>query len=259
MMAMPDPQPNDGFAWTQEPWGRALRCERMPAPHLFTSSDLVLRHDDGEWTAVSASFGIERDRLLLIKQVHGVDAAVARRGRARTWDRPHADIIVTDDPAVAIGVRVADCAPILLYDRVKNAAAAAHAGWRGTAAGAARSVVSAMEREFGTDPANLIAAIGPCLGACCGEVGPEVVEAFRAGGADRRALDAWFTAGRGDRSYLDLEGANRDQLAQAGVKASSIYSAGLCTKTHHDRLHSYRAAREAAGRLLGAIRVLPDR
>jgi YfiH family protein len=231
----------------------------MPAPHLFTSSDLVLRQDDAEWTAVAASLGVERDRLLLLKQVHGVDTAVARRGRAGSWDRPHADIIVTDDPGVAIGVRVADCAPILLYDRAANAAGAAHAGWRGTAAGAARSVVSAMEREFGTNPANLIAAIGPCLGACCGEVGPEVVEAFRAGGADRRALDAWFTAGRGDRSYLDLEGANRDQLAQAGVKASSIYSAGLCTKTHHDRLHSYRAAREAAGRQLGAIRVLAAR
>jgi YfiH family protein len=258
MMAMSDPQPNDGFAWTQEPWGRALRCTRLPAPHLFTSSDLALREDEGEWTAVAASLGLACDRLLLVKQVHGVHAAVARRDRAGLWHRPQADIIVTDDRAVAIGVRVADCAPILLYDPVKRAAGAAHAGWRGTAAGAATSAVAAMRREYRSNAGDLIAAIGPCLGACCGEVGPEVVDAFRAGGADDRLLEAWFTPGHGDRSFLDLERANRDQLERAGLNRATIFTAGLCTKTHHDRLHSYRAAGASAGRLLGAIRVAAE-
>jgi purine-nucleoside/S-methyl-5'-thioadenosine phosphorylase / adenosine deaminase len=270
MMLMSDPQPNDAFTWTQEPWGRALRCTRLSAPHLFTSRDLVLRDpsspsaqpraisaggDDREWTMVAGSLGVTADRLQLVKQVHGIHVVVARSGSAGGSPRPVGDIIVTDDPSVAIGVRVADCAPVLLHDPVKNVVGAVHAGWRGAAAGAATAAVRAMEKAFGSHPPDLVAAIGPCLGRCCGEVGPEVVDAFRAGGAGRRSIETWFTAGSDDRSYLDLERANRDQLAIAGLNPDFIFASGLCTKTHHDRLHSYRAAREGVGRMLGAIRI----
>jgi len=256
-MLMSDPQPTGAFEWTQEPWGRALRCTRLPAAHLFTSRDLVLRGDEGEWSAVAASLGVETPRVLLVKQVHGVHVAIARKGQTADWPRPEADAIVTDDPAVAIGVRVADCAPVLLYDPVKHVGGAAHAGWRGAAAGVAPGTVRALERTFGSRPQDLIAAIGPCLGACCGEVGPDVLDAFRAGGAGGPSMEAWFTPGRGDRSFLDLERANRDQLVAAGLDPDRVFASGLCTKTYHERLHSYRAARDAAGRLLGAIRVVP--
>jgi polyphenol oxidase len=253
-MLMSDPQPTDAFTWTQEPWGRALRCTRLAAPHLFSSRDVILRDDPAEWAAVARSMDVPADRLLLVKQVHGIHVAVARPGLSTPWTRPQADIIVTDDPAVAIGIRVADCAPVLLYDPVKGAVGAAHAGWRGTASGAAAAAVRAMKINFRSQPSDLVAAIGPCLGACCGEVGPEVVEAFRAGGADHAALAAWFTPGTGDRSFLDLERANRDQLEAAGLDPVSIFASGLCTKTHRDRLHSYRGDRDAAGRMVAAIR-----
>lgn len=253
-MDISDPQPTEAFAWTQESWGRALRCTRLPVTHLFTSRDLTLRDDEGEWRAVAGSLAVAPARLLLIRQVHGTVVAVARQRRAPDWQRPEADAIVTDDPAVAIGVRTADCAPVLLYDPARNVVGAAHAGWRGTAAGAAAAAVHALGREFGSNPADLIAAIGPCLGQCCGEVGPDVLTAFRAGGADERSMAAWFTPGNGDRSFLDLERANRDQLARAGIGPDAIFASGLCTKTHADRLHSYRAARDGAGRLLAAIR-----
>jgi YfiH family protein len=255
MIAMLDPKPNEPFQWTQAPWGRALRCRALPAPHLFTSRDLVLREDPDEWAAVAETLGVNRERLLLVRQVHGTRVAVARAGRDEVWSRPEADIILTDDPRVAIGVRTADCAPILMWDRRQGCVAAVHAGWRGTASRAAAAAVDAMEEEFATRPADLVAAIGPCLGPCCGEVGPDVVEAFRAGGADPSSLDDWFTPGSGDRSWLDLERANRDQLERAGLAPEAIFVAGLCTKTHRERLHSYRAEREAAGRLLAAIRV----
>lgn len=248
--------------WTQEPWGHALRCARVAAPHLFSSRDLMLGDpsiasgsDPREWTAVARSLGVAPDRLLLVTQVHGIHVAVARRGESTPWPRPQADIIVSDDPGVAIGVRVADCAPVLLHDPVKNAVGAAHAGWRGTASGAAGAAVRAMQKAFGSHASDLVAAIGPCLGACCGEVGPEVDEAFRAGGADRASIAAWFTPGAGDRSFLDLERANRDQLRGTGMNPDAIFASGLCTKTHRERLHSYRADRDAAGRMLGAIRV----
>ena len=194
--------------------------------------------------------------MRLVKQVHGIHAIVARRGDPVPSIRPQADIIVSDDPAVAIGVRVADCAPILLHDPVKHAVGAAHAGWRGTAAGAAGAAVRAMQQAFGTRPSDLVAAIGPCLGACCGEVGPDVVEAFRAGGAGQASLAAWFSPGAADRSFLDLERANRDQLQVAGVNPDAILGSGLCTKTHLTRLHSYRGDRDRAGRMVGAIRAV---
>ena len=213
-----------------------------------------LRDDAREWAAVAASFGLPAERLLLIKQVHGTHASVVRRGGALPAARPEADIIVSDDPSVAIGVRVADCAPILLHDPIRHAVGAAHAGWRGTAAGAAGAVVRAMQQTFASRPEDLVAAIGPCLGACCGEVGPEVVDAFRAGGAGQTSLAAWFSPGTGDRSFLDLERANRDQLVSAGLRPDAIHGSGLCTKTHHEHLHSYRAARAATGRMVGVIR-----
>jgi YfiH family protein len=241
--------------WTQEPWGRALRCTRLRAPHVFTSRDVLLgkKADDREWMAVAGSLGVTADRLLLVRQVHGSHVAVRRAGGS-DGPRPEADIIITDDPWVAIGVRVADCAPVLLHDPVRNVVGAAHAGWRGTAAGAARAAVRAMQNAFGSHAADLVAAIGPCLGVCCGEVGPDVVEAFRAGGADPAAIAAWFTPGTGDRSFLDLERANRDQLEEEGINPQAIFASGLCTKTHRDRLHSYRGDRDAAGRMLAAIR-----
>ncbi len=265
-MLMTDPQPIGAFEWTQEPWGRALRCTALPAAHLFTSRDVGLRESAEEWTAVAESLGVTRERVLLIRQVHGTGVAIAKRGRdvprsevrgprsegTPAW--PEADIVITDDPDVAIGVRVADCAPVLLFDRRTGAAGAAHAGWRGAAAQAAAVAVRAMQRTFGSEPSHIVAAIGPCLGACCGEVGPDVVDAFRAGGAEASAIAAWFQPGRGDRSMLDLARANRDQLIGAGVPPDAIFDSGLCTKTHHERLHSYRAAREKAGRMLAAIR-----
>ena len=223
--------------------------------HFFTSSDVVLRESEREWDAVAASVGVTRDRLLLVKQVHGIDVAVARRGTNHPWFRPQGDIVITDDPSVAVGVRVADCAPILLYDRARNVAGAVHAGWRGTAARAAQAGVRALGREFGSHAGDLVAAIGPCLGPCCGEVGPEVIDAFRRGGADQSSIGAWFTPGRADRSLLDLERANRDQLVEVGMAPGAIFASGLCTKTNPHRLHSYRVAREAAGRMLATIRV----
>jgi YfiH family protein len=255
MVAMSDPQPTGAFEWTQEPWGRALRSTNLPVPHLFTSRDLVLRDDEGEWTAVAASLDVTPDRLLLIAQVHGVDAAVRRKGDTEAWTRPRADVIVTDDPSVAIGVRTADCAPVLLYDRARHVAGAVHAGWRGTAQGAARAGVRALAREFGSSPADLVAAIGPCLGACCGEVGPDVLDAFRSGGADAPSMAAWFTPGSGDRWFLDLERANRDQLVHAGLRADAIVTSGLCTKTRRDAFHSYRGDGPHAGRLLAVLRI----
>jgi YfiH family protein len=236
-----------------------LQCRPLleRADHFFTAGDLALRADDREWTAVAQQIGLPLEQLFLIRQVHRAEVAVARRGRTGRWDRPDADAIVSDDPSNAIGVRVADCAPILLADRRGGAVGAVHAGWRGAVQEAAAAGVEAMMREFGSAPGDLVAAIGPCLGPCCGEVGPEVVDAFREAGHGRDRIARWFAPGPSGRPYLDLWRANADQLEAAGLQAGNIHVAALCTKTHAGVLHSYRAEGERAGRMAGVIRASP--
>lgn len=254
-MVMNEPQPNRAFEWTQASWGQALRCVPLAdvAPHLFTIRNLELRDNPLEWAAVAGDMRVAPDAIRLIRQVHGAAVAVARRG-GPTWPRPEADAVVSDDPSVAIGVRVADCAPVLLADARRGVVAAAHAGWRGTALAVARAAVRAMQEHFGTDPADLTAAIGPSLGPCCGEVGQEVVDAFRAAGHGEPAIERWFATGPSGRPYLDLWTANRDQLVAAGVLPGRVFAAGLCTRTWPGHFHSYRLEREKAGRMLGIIR-----
>jgi YfiH family protein len=254
-MFMTEPQPNRAFVWTQAPWGAVLVCEPLAevAPHLFTVGNLQLRGDPAEWAAVARAMDVHTDGLRLIRQIHGAAVAMARQGDARPWATPEADAIVSDDPGVAIVVRVADCAPLLIADRRLGVVAAVHAGWRGTLQGVAGRAVRALAREFGSDPADLMAAIGPCLGRCCGEVGPEVVEAFREAGHDETSLRRWFADGPTGRPYLDLARANGDQLAGSGVPETAVHAAGLCSKTYAGLMHSYRAEGKNAGRMVGII------
>ena len=255
-MFMTGPQPTRGFVWTQASWGPVLRCEPLLAiaPHLFTTRHLELRNDEREWEAVAAEIGVERASMRLIRQVHGVAVAFARAGHEGAWTMPEADVVSSDDPSVAVGVRVADCAPILIADRRRPAVAAVHAGWRGTMQRAVVHAVSALATQFGSHPLDLVAAIGPCLGPCCGEVGPEVVDAFRNAGHEAAAIDRWFAPGAGGRPYLNLWRANEDQLESAGVHPDRIFTAGLCTRSYPGHFHSYRAFGPNAGRMLGVIR-----
>jgi purine-nucleoside/S-methyl-5'-thioadenosine phosphorylase / adenosine deaminase len=123
--------------------------------------------------------------------------------------------------------------PILLVDPQNRAVAAVHAGWRGTVAHIAQRAVEAMQQHFGTEPAHLHAAIGPGIGKCCYEVGPEVAQHF----------------GEAGRAHVDLAAANRKQLLETGITSARIYSADLCTMCRAGEFHSYRRDREAAGRM----------
>jgi purine-nucleoside/S-methyl-5'-thioadenosine phosphorylase / adenosine deaminase len=253
---MAEPQPSDGFEWMQAPWGTILRCRPLldVAGHFFSIGNLELRDDRAEWEAVAEQMGVDLEQVLLIRQVHGATVAVARRGRQNAWIRPEADVIVSDDRSAAIGVRVADCAPVLIADRRRGVVGAAHAGWRGAVQRAAMVAVKAMHDSFGSVPEDLVAAIGPCLGPCCGEVGPEVAEAFRNAGHSSASLGRWLAAGRDDRLQLDLPRVNRDQLEEAGIPPSQIHVSGLCTRSFPEVFHSYRVMKERAGRMIGVIR-----
>jgi purine-nucleoside/S-methyl-5'-thioadenosine phosphorylase / adenosine deaminase len=254
------PQLPDSFEWSTESWGSGLRCRALPpfAAHIFTTRQMAFTSSDDE-RDVSRAIGAES--LALARQVHGRNAIVVRRGTPVPANRPEADAFVSNSATVGVAVRVADCVPLLIADRRNTVVAAVHAGWRGTAARVAVAAVDAMGREFGSRPADLVAAIGPSIGACCYEVGTELVDAFAAAGHERYLIDRWFLAppprrGSHERATLrlDVAGANRDQLVIAGVPEEQIHLSGLCTAMHLDVLTSYRAEKEKAGRLVAAIR-----
>ena len=208
-----------------------------------------------------------------VHQVHGADIlsgapATRRSPRCRT-----ADIIVSNDPAVATAIQTADCVPILLADRRTGAVAAAHAGWRGLAAGVPRVAVDALAREFGSRPADLVAAAGPSIGACCYEVGADVRQRFDGSGmARRRRSTDGFSSGRSrrrvilrwrdcarsrdpDHWYFDSGRAARATSSNLpGVPRDQIFVAELCTASHPGVLCSYRRDGTGAGRMAAAIR-----
>jgi len=168
--------------------------------------------------------------LALLNQIHS-NTCVAAEGRAGVLGQ--GDALLEDRPGAVVVVKTADCLPILLVDERRRAVAAVHAGWRGTAAKIAARAVEAMAARFGTRPGDLHAAIGPGIGPCCYEVGPEVAAQF---------------GGQG-RGHLDLTAQNRGQLEAAGVTPARIYASYLCTMCRPEEFHSFRRDKEAAGRL----------
>jgi hypothetical protein len=256
------PAVSESFYWTQEPFGSVLRCGALDglASHLFTTRQLQLSSED-EWLRAGRAVGAAH--VVTAVQVHGRNAYVVTPGSALPAARPEADVLVSSDPEAAVAVRAADCVPLLLADRRRGVVAAVHAGWRGTAAGAARSALESMQQEFGTSAGDLVAAIGPCIGGCCYEVGSDVVDVFVAAGHPRHLIDRWFlnpppARGSTVRSQLrlDVAAANRDQLIAGGVRPDDIHIAGLCTAMHLDVVTSFRAEKERAGRIAGIIRPL---
>ncbi len=186
--------------------------------------------------------------VLLARQVHGARVVEADEhegplvvdgddGLARLPEE--ADALVAARAGLVVGVRTADCVPLLLVSARDGWSAAVHAGWRGTIAGIATEAVCAARRA-GVDAQRLLAALGPSIGPCCYEVSPEIGEHF-----DRAGLPV--VRGRA-RPHLDLREANRVQLERSGVPPAAIQQVGPCTRCASDRYHSYRADPAAAGR-----------
>jgi YfiH family protein len=181
-------------------------------------------------------------RLVMLKQIHSDSVVRIDGGRGYAGE---GDALITDRPGVLVGIRTADCVPILLADPGKQVVAAVHAGWRGSAARIVEKTVAALAREYGSDPAGLHAAIGPAIGLCCYEVGNEVAGSF----------PDHATPGANGRSHLDLTAVNRSQLVAAGLRPEQIYGGAGCTKCN-DEFHSYRREGARAGRLISAIGIL---
>jgi YfiH family protein len=262
-MTLPTPDP--AFHWSAEAWGHALRCRPLlaSAQHAFTSKQLQLRGGGPKaspevWTQAVATVGAGLEQLLRVRQVHAAAVRVLKQGETGAADVasvPDGDAIVSNAKGYVLSVQVADCVPILMASAKDGVVAAVHAGWRGTCAGVATAAIETMTREFGVNPSHLTVALGPSIGACCYEVGPNVLEAFELAGACEEDLARWFAHTEKGSLRLDLWAVNRDQLVAAGVREDHLYICRLCTQTHRDIFESYRVDGANAGRMAALIAV----
>jgi purine-nucleoside/S-methyl-5'-thioadenosine phosphorylase / adenosine deaminase len=185
------------------------------------------------------------------------------------------DASITNRPGLLLAIQTADCVPILLVDPKKRAIAVTHAGWRGTLARIAAKTIGKMQMHFGTNPRDLLAAIGPSIGPCCYEVGTEVATQFLSQFADAPSYFDEFRTGDEPNPIqwlnmmppghqpppkgvlLDLRKANRSQLLSAGLRPQNIHTIDLCTACHPNLLFSYRKQGPQSGRLMSVIALKP--
>jgi YfiH family protein len=196
----------------------------------------------------AALVGFDADRLFRLKQVHGSRVVEVRAGDdPRAVLAEQADALVSSAPGVTLGVVTADCVPVLLVDPQAPAVGVAHAGWRGLQAGVVQAAIERMGQLYGSAPARLLAATGPCIGACCYEVGADLAAGFQ--GIPRAVVPR-----PGRRPHLDLAVAVRHVLVSAGVPGSSIAQpVGLCTHCQRELFFSYRRDGSATGHHLSVV------
>lgn len=210
------------------------------AENIYENRRRFLKLFDGDWTLAGCW------------QVHGADIRVVRSQQEAMpkpgvlGDDQYCDALVSETPNVLLAVKTADCVPILIGDPQTRAFAAVHAGWRGTSASIVQHAIRKLEQEYGAEPRNLLAAIGPAANACCYEVGTEVISIFK----ERfPAADQLLTVTRDGHARIDLHRANREQLIAAGVDAERIHLAPFCTMDRNDLFFSYRREKQVHGRV----------
>ena len=277
------PIPGLDFPWLW--WGFSTRkgglsrayCAHCAPSELnlgFTATDdrdTVLRN---RRLLAEAVTGDAATPIVALRQFHSnllvhATAADAVRTRPRK-----ADGQMTDEPGLLLAIQTADCIPVLVADRKRRAVAAFHAGWRGTVKRIVETGIGSMRLAFGSRPEDLVAAIGPGIGACCYAVGEEVLSEFESQFAYARTLfrevfssdpvkgkyPMLFLSQRAQGHlalrpslHLDLIEANRRQLLAAGLRPKSIQVAGGCTQCHTELFFSHRASRGRAGRMMAVI------
>jgi len=240
-----------------------LAAEGITVPHCFTTrhggvstgsqSSLNLAVGRGDsmenveanLTILGKALGFDTGKLVMTMQIHSdIVRVVTDRDANGLYHRnyPECDALITNTPGVALLVFTADCTPLLFHDPVTGAVGAAHAGWRGTAKAIGARVVEAMVRNFGSNPADICAAIGPNVGMCHFETDADVPEAMIAAfGEEAKA----YIRQQGEKYYVDLKAINALSLRRAGVRHIEISEE--CTMCSPDRFWSHRVTRGDRG------------
>jgi purine-nucleoside/S-methyl-5'-thioadenosine phosphorylase / adenosine deaminase len=265
-----------GFSTRVGGLSRAYATEDAPGElNLgFTAADNREAVAQNRRLLAEAVTGDEQTPIVTLRQFHSNLVIIAGAGDAGRESPRKADGAITAEPGLLIAIQTADCIPVLVADRKRRVVAGFHAGWRGTVKRIVELGVGRMRLQFGSQPEDLIAAIGPGVGQCCYAVGEEVHSEFESQFSYARELfrevfdsdpvrkkyPMLFLTQRapghspiGPALHLDLIEANRRQLLAAGLKASAISVTGGCTGCHTELFFSHRASRGHAGRMMSVI------
>ena len=241
---------------TQAVFGRQGGASAAPFDSLnlsYAVGDDPAAVDENRARAVAA-VGWEPDRIVSPRQVHGRHVEVVGRGSVSSAESLEADALVTNEPGVLLMMKFADCVPIVLWDPVHAVVGLVHAGWKGTMLGAPAAALEVMSQRFGSVPSDLLAGVGPSIGPCCYQVGPEVV---RLAGEAFPGTDLVRPGGDGS-PHLDLWKANAETLSRAGIAGDHLVVAGICTRCRRDLFFSHRAARGGPSGRFGVVAGLRD-
>jgi YfiH family protein len=229
----------------------------------YKSLNMSFREGDEEfrvlqnWDKLASAFNIPMENFLVLNQVHGDNVFVIKPHGDYFTSREalNYDAIVTNRTDLAICIKTADCVPVFVVDRIQKVIAAVHAGWRGSALGISAKVIRLMQNQYGSEPRDLLAAIGPSIGPCCYEVDAPTAVAFR---RQNNAEDFLFPGKRKDRWMLDLVEANRRQILDCGIPAANIEASGLCTVCCRDDFFSHRGSGGSTGRQINFMMINGD-
>ncbi len=234
------------MAKTLKPWRTIPRLDRIRW--------LVHGFGTGDWAEADFLGFAERAgfRPVLLEQIH---SDIIRRVRDLPGTRLRGDALITDAPGLLLAVKTADCLPALIVDEERRTVAAVHSGWRGTRQRILEKTIRALGDDPGSEPGSLRVALGPCIGAACYEVGPDVRESFAVAGFP----DSVFTQrpSAPGRFLLDLRQANLHQLDRAGVRRDQVFSLDACTHCRPE-LISYRRDGDRADRMFAFIGIRPE-
>ena len=214
------------------------------ALHVGDDVEKVLRNRK----VFAEAMGVDANLFTTCQQVHGSKVVQVTKELVGSGAKDFAntiadtDALITNLPDVPLMLFYADCVPVLLADLETGAIGLAHAGWRGTVANIGAKTLVAMGEAFGTKPENVLAAIGPSIGACCYEVDDFVRD-------QSSGYEEFFASKGGGKYHLDLWGMNAKQLQEAGVPAEKITIAGICTNDNVELFCSYRAEQGKTGRM----------
>ena len=203
------------------------------AENIYENRRRFLKLFDGEWLLTGCW------------QMHSADIRMVRGREDARRDTEHCDALVTKEPRILLGVKTADCVPIILGDTRTGACSAVHAGWRGTLVSILPRALDRMTTEYGTRASDVRAVIGPAARACCYEVGAEVIEAYAKNFPQSGDL---FTTTQNGHALIDLQRANREQLIESGIDPQLIHTTPLCTMCRTDLFFSYRREKTLYGR-----------
>lgn len=209
-------------------------------------------HVDGNRSTFCRAFDVSLNQLLTVNQVHSDDLLLIDESNPDLGHflKVEVDGVITNQPGIMLGILVADCFPILLWDEQKQVIAAIHVGWRGAASGILKKAVNSMIKNFKCQADQIQAAVGPGIGAHRFEVDRPVREAFRNGSGFWSEISNEVSLGHWQ---VDLGLSCRLQLEQAGLNPTMIEAAEECTCCHQEMFFSYRRDQGATGRQLGFI------